>query len=431
MGRAWTRQRTAGTVHANLEAMVSVVENHHASGECDVLIVGAGASGLMCAIHAGRRGLKAMVLEKGRKPGLKILVSGGGRCNFTNLWADPEDHYLSENQHFCISAMRRYPVSEFIDMVNAHGIAYHEKKLGQLFCDHSAQDIVAMLLDEAEQVGVDIRLNSEVSQIVPGTDGFRIAVTPGKAAEASAAYVVSAPQVVLASGGLSLPKIASDLAYRTARELNMSIVSPSPALVPLTWNNADKADFADLSGVSVECEVTCGGQSFRENLLFTHRGLSGPAILQASSYWQPKESVFIDLLPHLDLLTELEKARHQRGKSRLSVMLKGALPNRLVDAVSGTWFEDTTVAEMSSMQCEAVAEQFHRWCFRPGGTEGYRTAEVTLGGISTAEFSSKTFEAKRYKGLYAIGEALDVTGWLGGYNFQWAWASGYCCAQHL
>ena len=411
--------------------MVSVVENHHASGECDVLIVGAGASGLMCAIHAGRRGLKAMVLEKGRKPGLKILVSGGGRCNFTNLWADPEDHYLSENQHFCISAMRRYPVSEFIDMVNAHGIAYHEKKLGQLFCDHSAQDIVAMLLDEAEQVGVDIRLNSEVSQIVPGTDGFRIAVTPGKAAEASAAYVVSAPQVVLASGGLSLPKIASDLAYRTARELNMSIVSPSPALVPLTWNNADKADFADLSGVSVECEVTCGGQSFQENLLFTHRGLSGPAILQASSYWQPKESVFIDLLPHFDLRTELEKARHQRGKSRLSAILKGALPNRLVDAVSGTWFEDTTVAEMSSMQCEAVAEQFHRWCFRPGGSEGYRTAEVTLGGISTAEFSSKTFEAKRYKGLYAIGEALDVTGWLGGYNFQWAWASGYCCAQHL
>ena len=411
--------------------MVSVVENHHASGECDVLIVGAGASGLMCAIHAGRRGLKTMVLEKGPKPGLKILVSGGGRCNFTNLWADPEDHYLSENQHFCISAMRRYPVSEFIDMVNAHGIAYHEKKLGQLFCNHSAQDIVAMLLDEAEQVGVDIRLDSEVSQIVPGTDGFRIAVTPGKAAEASAAYVVSAPQVVLASGGLSLPKIASDLAYRTARELNMSIVSPSPALVPLTWNNADKADFADLSGVSVECEVTCGGQSFRENLLFTHRGLSGPAILQASSYWQPKESVFIDLLPHFDLLTELEKARHQRGKSRLSAILKGALPNRLIDAVSGTWFEDTTVAEMSSMQREAVAEQFHRWCFRPGGTEGYRTAEVTLGGISTAEFSSKTFEAKRYKGLYAIGEALDVTGWLGGYNFQWAWASGYCCAQHL
>ena len=411
--------------------MVSVVENHHAYGECDVLIVGAGASGLMCAIHAGRRGLKAMVLEKGRKPGLKILVSGGGRCNFTNLWADPEDHYLSENQHFCISAMRRYPVSEFIDMVNAHGIAYHEKKLGQLFCDHSAQDIVAMLLNEAEQVGVDIRLDSEVSQIVPGTGGFRVAVAPGKAAEASSAYVVSAPQVVLASGGLSLPKIASDLAYRTARELNMSIVSPSPALVPLTWNNADKADFADLSGVSVECEVTCGGQSFRENLLFTHRGLSGPAILQASSYWQPKESVFIDLLPHFDLLKELEKARRQRGKSRLSVMLKGALPNRLVDAVSGTWFEDTTVAEMSSMQCEAVAEQFHRWCFRPGGTEGYRTAEVTLGGISTAEFSSKTFEAKRYKGLYAIGEALDVTGWLGGYNFQWAWASGYCCAQHL
>ena len=399
--------------------------------ECDVLIVGAGASGLMCAIHAGRRGLKATVLEKGPKPGLKILVSGGGRCNFTNLWADPEGHYLSENQHFCISAMRRYPVSEFIDMVNAHGIAYHEKKLGQLFCDHSAQDIVAMLLNEAEQVNVDIRLNSEVSQIVPDTGGFRVAVAAGKPAEATAGYAVSAPKVVLACGGLSLPKIASDLAYRTARELGLSIVPPSPALVPLTWNNADKADFADLSGVSAECEVTCGGQSFRENLLFTHRGLSGPAILQASSYWQPKESVFIDLLPHFDLLTELEIARQQRGKSRLSAILKGALPNRLVDAVSGTWFEDITVAEMSSLQREAAAEQFHRWCFRPRGTEGYRTAEVTLGGISTAEFSSKTFEAKRYNGLYAIGEALDVTGWLGGYNFQWAWASGFCCAQHL
>jgi predicted Rossmann fold flavoprotein len=397
----------------------------------DVVIVGAGASGLMCAIHAGRRGLKVLVLEKGPKPGLKILVSGGGRCNFTNLWADPEDHYLSENQHFCISAMRRYPVTEFIDMVNAHGIAYHEKKLGQLFCDHSAQDIVDMLLHEAEKVGVQIRLKSEVSEVVPYASGFRVNVATSKGKTAIEAYALDAPRVVLASGGLSLPKIASDLAYRTARDLGMSVVAPSPALVPLTWNNADKAEFAALSGVAVDCEITCCRQSFRENLLFTHRGLSGPAILQASSYWRPGDDVNINLLPALDVLSWLRQLQQDRGKMLLSTALKNLLPNRLIEAVIDCWFDDQILGDMNAVQCEQVARCLQAWRFRPGGTEGYRTAEVTLGGLATTEFSSKSFEAKGYPGLYAIGEALDVTGWLGGYNFQWAWASGYCCAQNL
>ena len=419
-------------MHPYLAAVVLGSSKHGDSpSDFDVVIVGAGASGLMCAIHAGRRGLRVLVLEKGPKPGLKILVSGGGRCNFTNLWADPEDHYLSENQHFCISAMRRYPVTEFIDMVNAHGIAYHEKKLGQLFCDHSAQDIVDMLLDEAAKVGVQIRLKSEVSEVVPYASGFRVNVATSKGKTAIEAYALDAPRVVLASGGLSLPKIASDLAYRTARDLGMSVVAPSPALVPLTWNNADKAEFAALSGVAVDCEITCCRQSFRENLLFTHRGLSGPAILQASSYWRPGDDVNINLLPALDVLSWLRQLQQDRGKMLLSTALKNLLPNRLIEAVIDCWFDDQILGDMNAVQCEQVARCLQAWRFRPGGTEGYRTAEVTLGGLATTEFSSKSFEAKGYPGLYAIGEALDVTGWLGGYNFQWAWASGYCCAQNL
>ena len=419
-------------MHPYLAAVVLGSSKHGDSpADFDVVIVGAGASGLMCAIHAGRRGLRVLVLEKGPKPGLKILVSGGGRCNFTNLWAEPEDHYLSENQHFCISAMRRYPVTEFIDMVNAHGIAYHEKKLGQLFCDHSAQDIVDMLLDEAAKVGVQIRLKSEVSEVVPYASGFRVNVATSKGKTAIEAYALDAPRVVLASGGLSLPKIASDLAYRTARDLGMSVVAPSPALVPLTWNNADKAEFAALSGVAVDCEITCCSQSFRENLLFTHRGLSGPAILQASSYWRPGDDVNINLLPALDVLSWLRQLQQDRGKMLLSTALKNLLPNRLIEAVIDCWFDDQILGDMNAVQCEQVARCLQAWRFRPGGTEGYRTAEVTLGGLATTEFSSKSFEAKGYPGLYAIGEALDVTGWLGGYNFQWAWASGYCCAQNL
>ncbi|NCF45379.1 MAG: aminoacetone oxidase family FAD-binding enzyme [Proteobacteria bacterium] len=401
------------------------------AADFDVIIVGAGASGLMCAIHAGRRGRKVLLLEKGPKPGLKILVSGGGRCNFTNLWADPQAHYLSANEHFCISAMRRYGSADFIDMVNAYGIAYHEKKLGQLFCDHSARDIVDMLLAEADKVGVVLSLNSEVTSIRPVADGYEIHT----AALKSAAQKVNSSQrvrsVVLASGGLSMPKIASDLAYRTAAQLHMRVVSPSPALVPLTWNNADRLLLAQLSGVAIDSMVSAGGQAFRENLLFTHRGLSGPAILQASSYWRPGDPVEINLLPDLDLASWLAAQQQQRPKALVSTTLKAVLPNRFVDAVANQWFRDQTLGSLSNVQRQQIVSAFTQWIFKPGGSEGYRTAEVTLGGICTEEFSSKTFEAKRYQGFYAIGEALDVTGWLGGYNFQWAWASGYCCAQYL
>lgn len=405
--------------------------SHQTSGAYDVVVVGAGASGLMCAIHAGRRGLKVLVLEKGPKPGLKILVSGGGRCNFTNMWADPTDHYLSANAHFCISAMRRYSPWDFIDMVNAHGIAFHEKKLGQLFCDHSAQDIVDMLLAEAADAGVTVRLKHEVSRIQPISGGYQLSVSTGKRGQAGQILALKVPSVVLASGGLSLPKIASDLAFRTAESLQMAVVPPSPALVPLTWNNSDRALLAELSGVAIDCEVTSRGQTFRENLLFTHRGLSGPAILQASSYWAEGESLSINLLPDLQLPVWFQEQQRQRPRAQLSTVLKTVLPNRLVDALAGQWFDDLSLADLRTDQRLQLAAQLGQWAFKPGGTEGYRTAEVTLGGISTDEFSSKTFEAKRYPRLFAIGEALDVTGWLGGYNFQWAWASGYCCAQHL
>lgn len=408
----------------------------------DVVIVGAGASGLMCAIHAGRLGHRVLVLEKGAKPGLKILVSGGGRCNFTNLWADPQQHYLSKNEHFCISAMRRYSPDDFIEMVNAHGIAHHEKKLGQLFCDRSAQDIVDMLLAEAAKVHVVIRLKTEVTGVNPSrtlTGHYDVSVAQikqgklegeSKHEEHSSAEIV-APSVVIASGGLSLPKVATDLALRLANRLDMTVVPPSPALVPLTWNHADRSVLGALSGVAVDCEVSAGGQSFRENLLFTHRGLSGPAVLQASSYWSPGDAIEINLLPDLDFASWLQNEQNRRPKALLSTVLKAILPNRLVGAVTGYWFADTVMSQLSRDDQSTVVSAFQHWLFRPAGTEGYRTAEVTLGGICTEEFSSKTFESKRFPGLFAIGEALDVTGWLGGYNFQWAWASGYCCAQHL
>jgi predicted Rossmann fold flavoprotein len=347
------------------------------------------------------------------------------------MWADPTDHYLSANAHFCISAMRRYSPWDFIDMVNAHGIAFHEKKLGQLFCDHSAQDIVDMLLAEAADAGVTVRLKHEVSRIQPINGGYQLSVSTGKRGQAGQIQALKVPSVVLASGGLSLPKIASDLALRTAESLQMAVVPPCPALVPLTWNNSDQALLAELSGVAIDCEVTSRGQTFRENLLFTHRGLSGPAILQASSYWAEGESLSINLLPDLQLPVWFQEQQRRRPRAQMSTVLKTVLPNRLVDALAGQWFDDLSLADLSTDQRLQLAAQLGQWAFKPGGTEGYRTAEVTLGGISTDEFSSKTFEAKRYPRLFAIGEALDVTGWLGGYNFQWAWASGYCCAQHL
>lgn len=389
----------------------------------DVLIVGGGASGLMCAIHAGYNGHKVLVLEKGPKVGLKILVSGGGRCNFTNQNVNPDQHFLSDNPHFCISALKRYPPERFIEMVENHGIDYHEKKLGQLFCDRSAKDIVAMLLTEAEWAGVEIRTGMEVLSIKKNQDDTFSVSTAGQTYQAG--------KVVLASGGLSMPKIASDLAFRAANDFGLEIVAPRAALVPLTWNSGDKESFADLSGISLDAEVSCEAANFRENILFTHRGLSGPSILQISSFWREGGVVFINLLPDLDAERWLIKERASSPKVYLSALLKKHFPNRLVDYLSKHWFSDQKIGSLTHAEVGDIAKRLNSWPFKPGGSEGYRTAEVTLGGISTNEVSSKTFAVTKVPGLYAIGEALDVAGWLGGYNFQWAWASAYSCAMHL
>ena len=389
----------------------------------DVIIIGGGASGLMCALSAGYRGLAVQVLEMGPKVGLKILVSGGGRCNFTNLRVDPKCHFLSDNAHFCISALKRFTPEDFIALVERAGIAYHEKTLGQLFCDHSAKEIVAMLLGHCEAAGVQIALRQKVTGIFPQeAGGFQVETEKG---------AFQAPQVVLASGGLSMPKIASDLAFRFTRQQGMAQVAPRAALVPLTWRAEDRARFDALSGISVDAMVSAGDAHFRENLLFTHRGLSGPAVLQASSYWREGEAVKINLLPDHEALAWLRDGQQRFPRQQLSTLLKSALPARLVEVLVMADFSDAQLANVSGETLGRLAERLGAWCVYPNGTEGYRTAEVTLGGLATSEVSSKTFELKRLPGLYAIGEALDVTGWLGGYNFQWAWASGWCCAQHL
>ncbi|MFP6817554.1 MAG: NAD(P)/FAD-dependent oxidoreductase [Pseudomonadales bacterium] len=401
----------------------------------EVIVVGAGASGLVCAASAGNRGLDVLLLEKNPKAGLKILVSGGGRCNFTNVFSDPRKQFLSQNPQFCISAMSRYEPSHFIDMVEAHGISYHEKKLGQLFCDNSSKDIVSMLVDDCSTARVDLRVSREVIAITRESDGtFRVETEP---------ETYFSKKVVIASGGLSLPKVASDLAFRTANRLGVDVLTPRAALVPLTWNSRDKETFHRLSGISVDTIVSRNGVSFRENILFTHRGLSGPAILQISSYWREGDSVIINLLPETDVVDWLTDERNTNPRRRVVALLKTRLPNRVVDALFDAFFaalfdakvdvgfEDIRVGSCSSLQIAEIAARLNAWEVKPGGCEGYRTAEVTLGGIDTDEVSSKTFELTQVPGLFAIGEALDVTGWLGGYNFQWAWASGWCCAQHL
>jgi predicted Rossmann fold flavoprotein len=391
--------------------------------DADVIVIGGGASGLMCAISAGFRGRRVLVLEKGPKCGLKILVSGGGRCNFTHLDADPREHYLSENPHFCLSAMRRFTPRDFLAMVEAAGIAYHEKTPGQLFCDNSAQDILDMLLQQCEMAGVTIRLREAVESLRPGPGGgFEVR---------TASRAFTAPRVVLACGGLSLPKIASDLAFRVARQFDLEVVSPRAALVPLTWNNADREQFAVLSGISLPVGVRCGTGMFHDQMLFTHRGLSGPAILQISSYWREGDSVVIDLLPDCDARQWLAQRRNENPRQSVAGLLRGVLPRRLVDVMRGPWFDDGRLGSLSAASMAELGARLNHWEFRPGGSEGYRTAEVTLGGIDTKAVSSKTFEIEALPGLYAIGEALDVTGWLGGYNFQWAWASGWCCGQAL
>lgn len=381
----------------------------------DVVVLGAGAAGLMCALRAGQRGRKVLLLDHAEKVGKKILISGGGRCNFTNLDARPEA-FLSNNPHFCKSALARYTQHDFIELVEKHRIAWHEKTLGQLFCDGSARQIVAMLLDECAAAGVDVRVAHRVTK-VEKADRFAIATDHGD---------FSAAALVLATGGLSIPKMgATGFAHDLARRFGLKLTEMRPALVPLTL--ATPA----ISGVSLDVVARCGRTSFREALLFTHRGLSGPAILQVSSYWRPGQEIVIDMLPGLDAAAFLKERKRTRPKAELRTVLAEKLPQRLAQALAPDIGTEGTMANLRDRDLEALAARLKTWTVVPTGTEGYAKAEVTVGGIDTDGLSSKTMEAKSVPGLYAIGEAVDVTGWLGGYNFQWAWSSGWVAGESV
>ena len=385
----------------------------------DAIVLGAGAAGLMCAARAGQRGRRVLVLERASAPGKKILISGGGRCNFTNIGAGPAN-YLSANPHFAKSALARYTAQDFLELVESYGIAWHEKTLGQLFCDGSAKQIVAMLLEECAKGDVEIRCGEEITRVEQG-DGFTITTQTGS---------YRAPALVIATGGPSIPKMgATGFAYDLARQFGLKLVEPRPALVPLTLGG-EEVLFRDISGVSAPVVVSANKSSFAEAALFTHRGLSGPAILQASSYWRPGEPLFVDFLPQRDAAWLLD-AKRANPRAGLRAHLRDAFPARLADILTDKLALEGELGNLSDKALRAAGERLKRWEFRPNGTEGFAKAEVTVGGISTAELSSKTMAAKRIPGLYAIGEAVDVTGWLGGYNFQWAWASGVAAGDAL
>ena len=387
----------------------------------DVLIIGASASGLMCAIEAGKRGRKVTVLDHANKAGKKILMSGGGRCNFTNMDVDASN-FISHNPHFCKSALSRYTQWDFLALVNEYKIPYHERDLGKLFCDDSAKDILNMLLEECKKVNVKIRLNSEITSIQKLTGKqFTIDTVSGN---------YQAGSLVVASGGLSIPKMcASPLGYKIAEQFAHKIWPTSAGLVPFTLQPHDREKFESLSGISVDSIVNNERIEFRGNILFTHRGLSGPAILQISSYWLPGETVTINLLPELDVFAYLTKYREKQPRVKLKSVLADVLPRRLLPVLLGQEAIEQPLQNISRDGIKAIAKQLHQWQLKPNATEGYRTAEVTLGGIDCNELSSKTMESKKISGLYFIGEVIDVTGWLGGYNFQWAWSSGWCAGQ--
>ena len=381
----------------------------------DAIVIGAGAAGLYCAALAGQRGRKILLVDHMSDPGGKILISGGGRCNFTNVGATA-DNFLSANPHFAKSALSRHTPADFIALVDRHGIAWHEKTLGQLFCDGSARQVVAMLLDECTAGGVDLRFGQAAT--VEHRDGaFTVAGA-------------TAPSLVLATGGLSIPKLgATSFAYDTARRFGLKIVEPRPALVPLTLSG-EEALFSSLSGVSADVVASANNGTFREAALFTHRGLSGPAILQVSSYWRNGDRVGIDFLPD-SAAGWLRAAKRSDPRTNLRRLLAARLPARLADTLASQLALDSDLANISDKALDAAEARLARWSFTPNGSEGFAKAEVTIGGISTAELSSRTMQSKRVPGLFAIGEAVDVTGWLGGYNFQWAWSSGFAAAQSL
>ncbi|MFU0885224.1 NAD(P)/FAD-dependent oxidoreductase [Kluyvera sichuanensis] len=390
----------------------------------DAIVVGAGAAGMFCAAMAGQAGRRVLLLDNGKKPGRKILMSGGGRCNFTNLYVEPAA-YLSQNPHFCKSALARYTQWDFIDMVGKHGIAWHEKTLGQLFCDDSADQIVAMLVAECEKGNVTTRLRSEILSVARDDEGYTLQLNGDQ---------VSADKLVIASGGLSMPGLgATPFGYKVAEQFGLKVLPTRAGLVPFTLHKPMLEQLQVLSGVSVPSVITAqDGTVFRESLLFTHRGLSGPAVLQISSYWQAGEFVSINLLPDIDLADFLDVQRGEHPNQSLKNTLAMQLPKRLVECLQQLGqIPDVTLKQLNVREQQTLVDTLTDWRVQPNGTEGYRTAEVTLGGVDTNELSSRTMEAKKAPGLYFIGEVMDVTGWLGGYNFQWAWSSAWACAQAL
>ncbi len=390
--------------------------------EWDVVVVGAGAAGLFCAITAAKRGRRVLVVDNGKRIGRKILMSGGGRCNFTNIYASPAN-YLSANPHFCKSALSRYTQWDFIALVAQYQIPYHEKTLGQLFCDDSAKDIVDMLQQECNKAGVKIALSQEISSVVHQEGRYLLTTSTQQ---------LSCDSLVVASGGLSLPNLgATAFGFQLAEQFGINVLPVRAALVPLTWQPADKAVFAEISGVSLPVTAEANDVVFAEDMLFTHRGLSGPAILQISSFWQPGDELTVNLLPGQSLMDLLTEQQQKHPEQELKTALARLLPKRLVETfLTQQLFTNQPLKALNPKSMQKIADSLQQYVFKPNGTEGYRTAEVTLGGVDTHELSSKTMEARKQPGLYFIGEVVDVTGWLGGYNFQWAWSSGWVAGQY-
>ncbi|MFT4248607.1 MAG: NAD(P)/FAD-dependent oxidoreductase [Pseudomonas sp.] len=387
---------------------------------CDVLVIGAGAAGLMTALTAGRRGRRVQVIEHANKVGKKILMSGGGRCNFTNTGTSAAN-FISANPHFAKSALARFTPADFVAMVERHRIAWHEKELGQLFCDISSKLIVKMLVDECQAAGVRIHTHCAVTGIEPGADGFEVATAQGR---------FRCQSLVVATGGLSIPSLgATGFGYELARRFGHDLLPTRAGLVPLTLSGKHQERLHDLAGVALPVEARCNGANFRNFMLLTHRGVSGPAILQISSYWQPGGALHLDLLPGLDAGQWLHAQKKARGASELRTVLGEVMPRRFAQRLCEVWLPDKPVRQLDERELRATAEALAAWPLVASGTEGYRTAEVTLGGVATDQVSSSTMESRRVPGLYFVGEVLDVTGWLGGYNFQWAWASGHAAGS--
>jgi len=386
----------------------------------DVVVIGAGAAGMMCAIEAGKRGRRVLVVDHARAAGEKIRISGGGRCNFTNQRTRPEA-FLSRNPRFAISALSRYTPADFIALLARYNIAWHEKALGQLFCDGSAKQIVDLLLSEMQGAGVVLRLGQTVESVAQTPDGFALII---------AGEVMKCASLVLATGGKSIPKMgATGFAYDIARQFGLPVTETRPALVPLTLEPAQLARVSPLAGVSVEARIHCGKTTFDEAMLFTHRGLSGPAILQISSYWREGQEIAIDMAPGQEVFALLRAAKAENGRQSLQTALSALLPRRLAQLIAETAAVDGPIAGVTDQALRKAAEAVNAWRIKPAGSEGYRTAEVTLGGVDTSVLDQRTLAAKAVPGLYIVGEAVDVTGWLGGYNFQWAWASGWSAGQ--